>query len=123
VEARIFSTRWYGASGFTFSAQWITSVLGPPHSTLDPRATRTSDIQSTSAIRGTLCTTYSPGASTVAAISFNTEFFAPEMEISPWRGCPERMTISFISPVCSPGQRPTTTGADHHAENPQTPLL
>src|SRR5262245_55862584 len=59
---------------------------------------------STSVIRGTLCSTVAPSASVVAAISFKTEFLAPEMGTLPLSG-PRGRTIrrSTLQVLPAPG--------------------
>ena len=79
VDARICSTSWYGASGMMSPVESIRSVARSPHVDLEPSAESASAIHSTSLMRGTLRSTNSPGASTVATISLSTEFFAPEI--------------------------------------------
>ena len=60
----------------------------------------------TSAIAGTFDSRYLPSASSVAAISFNTEFFAPGTTTWPCRGAAPRMTIRSESTAHKYG--PTT---------------
>ena len=53
-------------------------------------------MQSTSAMAGTLPSTYRPSASAVAAISFSTEFLAPPTVTVPDSGPDRRTTIGSM---------------------------
>src|SRR3954469_884870 len=57
-----------------------------------------SHMVSTSAIRGTLVRTYSPSASTVAAISLRAEFLAPETRMAPSSGGPAHTKKQSLVP-------------------------
>ena len=104
MEARIRSTWSYGASGTITSGTSMVRTSGgksaAPWATVAPIPSRSSDMRATSAIRGTLWRVKRPGASTEAAISFRTEFFAPEMRTEPDSG-PDRRTRMTERPLVS----------------------
>ena len=60
------------------------SEWSAPCSTVAPRCASTSDMISMSEMRGTLWSTVFPRPRIDAAMSFNAEFFAPEMRTSPF---------------------------------------
>ena len=59
-----------------------------PRTTVQPRRVKRSAMMSTSAISGTLVMVVLPVASNEAAMSFRTEFLAPEIVTSPRSGVP-----------------------------------
>ena len=92
IDARIRSTSSYGATG-TSRPSLMSRIAPPPSTTVrTPIAPSSSLMIATSAMSGTLVSRYSPSASSDAAISFRTEFFAPGTVISPSSG-DERRTM------------------------------
>ena len=86
------------------SPSWrMTSEPLPTDSTVEPIDRSSCDMMSTSMIPGTLVNVNSPSARTVAAMSFNTEFFAPGTRTSPSSGpsWSMRMTGSASPPAIS----------------------
>ena len=102
--ARILSTSSYGATGEIPPVLVIRIVPSQSFSVRTPMAASSSPMMLTSAISGTLESVKSPSASNVAAISFSTEFFAPGIATSPWRGPDRRIRIrsSFMASFSMP---------------------
>src|SRR5439155_25403417 len=75
----------------------ITSVSAERRSTSMCMEVSRSHMVSTSAMRGTLDSTYSPSASTVAAISLRAEFLAPDTRTEPSRGPPGRTMTRLLT--------------------------
>ena len=108
IDARIRPARSAGTL-VDNSPEWVMrNEPSLPVSTWEPIERRRSDMMSTSTISGTLSRLNSPSASTVAAINFRTEFFAPGTRTVPCKGPRWSMRItgsatSSVIPVLSLG--------------------
>ena len=93
IEARIRSTSSYGATGVMSPRFVIVIEPSAPNVVDTPIAANRSLMMLTSAMAGTLDSRYTPSASSVAAMSFRTEFLAPGTTTAPCSGTARRMTI------------------------------
>jgi hypothetical protein len=76
------SARWFNSAGV------VITTVSPSTSTWHPRLRSTSAISGTSRIRGQLVIVVVPSASSAAAISLSTLFFAPTTSTSPANRAP-----------------------------------
>ena len=76
----------------------MRSVCSSSTSMRTPSPLSTLPITWTSEMLGTLVSVVAPGASSVAAMSFNAEFFAPETSTAPSRACPPWTRMMFTKP-------------------------
>ncbi len=83
------------------SADGESTTISPfgNRSTVAPRAVRTSDMMSTSTIRGTLLSTWRPSAKRQATMSLSAEFLAPPAVTVPESGPLGRITMRSTAPV------------------------
>src|SRR3954470_15594528 len=85
------------------------------HDECRPMETSRSLMVSTSAMRGTFPSRYSPSASSVAAISLSTEFLAPPIRTEPSKGGPGRTTSCCTGDQYA-GLRCTVPGMREHVD-------
>ncbi len=109
IEARIRSTKLYGAIG-SISLGTLMSTRWPVRRISTPMASNNSIMIATSVMSGTLTKEVVPSASSEAAISLRALFFAPPIRSWPSKGPLPRTRNLSISPVCSSKWRRT-----HHS--------